>query len=212
LAWWAGGRHSSAHRRLGRGNPLFIEELLRAAHANPERVDCTLTLGPFEGASLPPAVEALIAAELDCLPPQDRMVLELASVVGRVFDWASVASLAPAGLRPQVGAILLALARRGLICVADQQPDQDAFIFRHGLLRVGAYQAIPLQRRAALHMQVAERIAEMADRSAFEDDQAVGHLEQAYHYLAQLAGGKLPASTSMDWPLERLTAEVTARS
>jgi hypothetical protein len=61
-------------------------------------------------------------------------------------------------------------------------------------------------------MQVAERIAEMADRSAFEDDQAVGHLEQAYHYLAQLAGEKLPASTSMDWPLERLTAEVTARS
>ena len=188
------------------GNPLFIEELLRSARADADGAS-TLPLGRLKKPWLPPAVEALIGAELDRLAPQERMVLELASVHGRVFDWASVAALAPAGLRPRVGTVLLTLARRNLIRIADQSPN-DAFTFRHGLLCDGAYQAISLQRRAALHMQAAEWLAEVADRSAFEDDEAVGHLEQAYHYLAQLAGEGLPAPTSLDLPVDRLTAGV----
>ena len=47
----------------------------------------------------------------------ERSVLELASVVGRSFDWPAVAALAPDRLRSRVGALLLALARRGVIRV-----------------------------------------------------------------------------------------------
>ena len=77
------------------------------------------------------------------LTAEERTVLELASVVGRVFDWRSVAALAPAPLAPRVVGVLLALTRRNLLQVADRRHGEDAFSFRHHLLRDAAYQAIP---------------------------------------------------------------------
>jgi predicted ATPase len=115
-------------------------------------------------------------------------VLERASVIGRVFDWASVARLAPAQLRPRVGALLLALAGRSFIRVADRGSGEDVFTFRHRFVRDAAYQAIPKQERVILHVQLAELVAEAAG----EGNEAVGrHLGQAYRYLTQLAGDGL---------------------
>jgi class 3 adenylate cyclase len=194
------------------GNPLFIEELLRCDGAHPGPVDGALgTLGQLQEWPLPPAVEALVGAELDCLPPEERIVLELASVVGRVFDWASVTALAPARLRPQLGAVLFALVRRNLIRVADRGLGTDAFTFRHRLLHDAAYRAVPKRERAILHVRVAERLAEATGRSTYADDPAVGHhLEQAYHYLAQLTGDELPAPTPTAAAVDRTTARLTA--
>ena len=75
---------------MAEGNPLVVEELLRGLQGP----------GPAGGARHPPAVQALIEAELDALPPEERLVLEVASVVGRAFDWASVAALTPATASP----------------------------------------------------------------------------------------------------------------
>jgi class 3 adenylate cyclase len=151
---------------LAEGNPLLIEQVL----------------GDRDGAA-----RALVGAELDELPPEERAVLEAASVVGQVFDWPSVAALAPEPLGPRVGALLLALARRNLIRVADRGAGDDAFRFRNGLLREGTYEAIPMRRRLALHARAAELLATEATGDG--DDEVVGyHLGQAYRYLAQLAG------------------------
>jgi class 3 adenylate cyclase len=151
---------------LAEGNPLLIEQ----------------ALGDRDGAA-----RALLGAELDELPPEERAVLEAASVVGQVFDWPSVAALAPEPLAPRAGALLLALARRNLIRVADRGAGDDAFRFRNGLLREGTYEAIPMRRRLALHARAAELLATEAGDAG--DDEVVGyHLGQAYRYLAQLAG------------------------
>jgi class 3 adenylate cyclase len=168
------------------GNPLFVEEQVRqlVAEGPPHRSGADL--------SVPPTVEALLAAELDRLPPDQRSALELASVLGRSFDWPAVATLAPEGLRSRVGALLLALARRGVIRIADKGHGQDGFEFSQRLLRDAAYRAIPKQERAILHARAAERLAGPGDAAA-EVDEAVGHhLGQAYRYLAQLAGDEPP--------------------
>src|SRR6266545_4301413 len=173
------------------GNPLFIEELLRSLERG---------LG-----------EAGVGAELDRLPPDERTVLELASVVGRLFDWASVAALAPTELRPRVGAVLLALARRNLIRVADRALGEDAFSFRHGLLRDAAYRAIPKRARAVLHVSVAQRLGEAAGGGGFEEDEAVGrHLGLAYRCLAQLAGDAFPRPVPVVAPMQLPHAGTTA--
>ncbi len=99
---------------------------------------------------------------------------------------------------------------RNLIRVAGAGRDDDAFTFRHGLLHAVTYRAIPKRRRAVLYMRRAERAAEAAGRSAFEDDEAVGHLEQPYHYLAQLAGDELSAPACIDRLVDRPTAGVTS--
>jgi class 3 adenylate cyclase len=157
------------------GNPLFVERLVRDLA---DREDPGL-LGRAGSWPVPPAVEALVAVELDRLTTDERAVLELASVVGRVFDWASVAALAPPPLAPRVGGVLLTLARRNLVRVAGREHGEDAFAFRHRLLRDAAYQAIPKRERAILHVRAADRVrGEAADQ----------HLGKAYRYLAQLAG------------------------
>jgi class 3 adenylate cyclase len=161
------------------GNPLFVEQLVRdlADRGDPGLLD---RAGSWP---VPPAVEALVAVELDRLTADERAVLELASVVGRVFDWASVAALAPPPLAPRVGGVLLALARRNLLRVAGREYGEDAFSFRHRLLRDAAYQAIPKRERAILHVRAADRVqGEAADQ----------HLGRAYRYLAQLAGDEPP--------------------
>jgi class 3 adenylate cyclase len=198
---------------LAEGNPLFIEELLRGLDgAGPARVaGAPVTLGRLEELPFPPAVQALIGAELDGLPPEERVVLETASVVGRVFDWASVAALAPTPLGPRVGALLLALARRNLIRVADRRFGDDAFSFRHGLLRDAAYRSIPKRERLILHMRIAERLAAGPGEAVAGEDEAVGyHLGQAYRYLAQLAGPDVPPLTPALRPVHEQPIGVTA--
>jgi class 3 adenylate cyclase len=174
---------------LAEGNPLLTEELLRATGAG---------TGPAAGVAVqleepafPPAVEALVAAELDRLPPEERRVLELASVVGRVFDWASVASLADERLRPRVGTTLLALARRDLIRVAGEEPGGDSFAFRNGVLHEVTYRTLPKRHRAVLHVQVAERL-DGAARDGSHDETIGRHLGQAYRRLAELAADEPP--------------------
>jgi class 3 adenylate cyclase len=168
------------------GNPLFVEEQVRqlVAEGSPHP--------PGADLPVPPTVEALHMAELDRLPSDQRAALELASVLGRSFDWPAVAALAPEGLRSRVGALLLALARHGVIRVADKGHGHDGFEFSHRLLRDAAYRAMPKQERAILHARAAERLPGPGDAAA-EVDEAVGHhLGQAYRYLAQLAGDEPP--------------------
>jgi class 3 adenylate cyclase len=193
---------------LADGNPLLVEELVgQAAGRDDGRV--TGVPGQLEEPAFSPAVEALVAAELDRLPPEERTVLELASVVGRVFDWASVASLAEPRLRPRVGTILLALARRNVVRVVGQGAGGDSFAFRNGVLHDVAYRAVPKRYRAVLHVQVAERLNEAGGRGGTRDEAVGHHLGLAYRHLAQLAGNEppspIPALRAVDLVRARMT-------
>src|SRR5262249_60601240 len=90
----------------------------------------------------PPTIQLLLAARLDRLDAEERAVIERAAVEGKVFHGGAVATMASAALRPHVPTRLLALARKELI-----RPDraefagEDAFRFRHLLIRDAAYHA-----------------------------------------------------------------------
>ena len=117
--------------------------------------------------------------------PRSRPCWKAASVVGPVFDWPSVAALAPEPLG-RGPALLLALARRNLIRVADRGAATTPSGSRNGLLREGAYEAI-----AAAAAGPARPGGRAAGHRGHRrgDDEVVGyHLGQAYRYLAQLAG------------------------
>jgi predicted ATPase len=92
-------------------------------------------------------------------------VIERASVVGKVFYRGAVAELAPAELRPRVDGHLLTLTRKELIR-RDRSgfAGQDAFRFRHLLLRDAAYAALSKRDRATLH----ERMAAWVTRTTGE--------------------------------------------
>jgi class 3 adenylate cyclase len=180
-----GGLDADASDRvvgLAEGNPLVLQELLRP------------------GAPFPSIVDAVVGAELDRLSASERAVLELASVVGPSFPCASVATLASPHLRPQVGSLLLALARRRLLRVDGRERGEDGYTFRHRILHEATYRGVPKWRRAILHARVAERLTKAGVATAAEDEAIGQHLGQAYRYLAQLAGDQLPPPVGVASP------------
>jgi class 3 adenylate cyclase/tetratricopeptide (TPR) repeat protein len=156
------------------GNPLFVEEMV-AMVADHDRPDVTV----------PPTIQALLAARLDQLDTAERGVLERGSIEGQVFHRGAVVALAPEETR--VDGRLVSLVRKDLVrperaVVADD----EAFRFRHLLIRDTAYDGLPKAVRAELHERFAAWLASHADELV-ESDELVGyHLEQAYRYRVEL--------------------------
>ena len=153
---------------IAEGNPLFVEQLL-ALLAEEGDLD-----------HVPATIQALLGARLDSLGDEEREVLEQASVVGLEFEWDALAKLSRDRRRPG-GATLAKLVRKELI--QPHEAIQDAFRFRHMLIRDAAYERIPKELRSELH----ERFAAWLDGRGDEFDEVIGyHLEQAYLCLAGL--------------------------
>jgi tetratricopeptide (TPR) repeat protein len=157
------------------GNPLFVEQLvaMQAESGN----------GELE---IPPTIQALLAARIDRLEPEERSVIERASIEGRMFHRGAVAELLPERARPRVGSHLMTLVRKELIR-PDRAvlPGDDGFRFGHILIRDAAYDALPKRLRADLH----ERFAAWLEARLGGDapGEILGyHLEQAYRYRVEL--------------------------
>jgi class 3 adenylate cyclase/tetratricopeptide (TPR) repeat protein len=160
--------------RVAEGNPLFVEEMLALVRHSPDAE-----------VEVPPSIRALLAARLDQLDPAERAVLERGSVEGRSFHRGAVVALADGEGR--VDQRLLALVRKELL-----RPDRpvfagdDAYRFRHLLIRDAAYDALPKTVRADLHRRFAAWL-EQHGRELVELDEILGyHLEQAARYLDEL--------------------------
>jgi tetratricopeptide (TPR) repeat protein len=174
-----GGRELGAgvrERILGAagGNPLFVEEMAAMVQASGN-----------EEVGVPPTLQALLTARLDQLDRPERSVLERGAVEGEVFHHGALQALTPDESR--LTNQLTALVRKELIC-----PDrplfagEDAFRFRHLLMRDAAYESLPKAERAELHEQFADWLEEHG-AELVELDQLLGyHVEQAYRYLQEL--------------------------
>jgi len=173
------------------GNPLFVEELLGKLIDDGFLVtagDGWSPTGDLRRLTIPPSIQALLAARLDGLSGEERTVIERAAVEGKVFHRGAVTELAPEPMRGHVRDRLASLMRMELV-----RPDQasfageEAYRFRHLLIRDAAYQALAKQTRSELHERFAawlERIA--ADRLAEYEEIIAYHLEQAYQYRTEL--------------------------
>ena len=153
--------------------------------------------------TVPPTIQALLAARLDQLDAPERDVLERGSVEGRVFHRGAVQALAPE--ESQVMARLTSLVRKELVRPDKSElPGEDAFRFRHLLVRDAAYDALPKATRAELHERFAGWLVENG-RDLVELDEILGyHLEQACRYQAEL-GAPVDDSVAGD-ARQRLTA------
>ena len=174
------------------GNPLFVEETLAMliddglVSRDDDRWRVT---GDLSAVTVPPSIHALLAARLDRLTSEERAVLEAAAVIGKDFFVGAVRDLVPEDSRQRVPADLMGLVRKELIHPERTTlPGEDAFRFRHLLIRDSAYDAIAKTRRAELHERVADWLERVAGDAVGEQEEIVGyHLEQAWIYRTQLA-------------------------
>ncbi len=177
--------------QVAEGNPLFLEELIATlVEDGVVRNDHgTLVLATSDAEiRTPPTIQALISARLDRLEPSERSVAQRASVVGRIFQRSAVIDLSPDPERYSVEARLVGLVRREVI-----RPDtagldgDDAFRFRHLLVRDAAYDGLPKSERAALHARFADWVVRTKGERLPEYEEVVGyHLEQAHAYRREL--------------------------
>jgi len=173
------------------GNPLFLEEMLRMLEddgllSNDGGV--WKVVGDLSQVAVPATIQALLAARLDRLGPQERVVLGAASVIGKEFWWGAVSELCPESLRPHVGSHLQTLVRKGLISPERSTlAGEDAFRFHHILILDASYSGLPKERRAELHERFAAWAEERPGDRMPEFEAVVGyHLEQAFRYRREL--------------------------
>ncbi|HEY3034819.1 MAG TPA: AAA family ATPase, partial [Streptosporangiaceae bacterium] len=169
-----GARLREQVRATAGGNPLFVEEML-ALLAEPGSGDL----------AVPATIAALLAARLDQLAPAERTVLECGSVEGQSFHRGPVQVMAPE--ERDVPRRLMALIHKDLVR-PDRPvlPGEDAFRFRHLLIRDAAYQALAKTDRAQLHERFARWLEEYGAGLVQLDEIAGYHLEQAFGYRCEL--------------------------
>src|SRR5947208_841404 len=174
------------------GNPLYAEEYARM-------------LAEHDGGDLPlpETVQGLIAARIDGLAPEEKALLQDASVVGKVF-W-------PGALAGADATALHALERKEFVR-RDRRSSiagETQYAFLHALVRDVAYGQIPRAERAEKHRRAAEWLGALAG------DRAEDHAEMlAHHYrealtLAEAAG---IGTSSLQEPARRAFAQAAERA
>ena len=165
-------------RDAAEGNPLFVEEMVALVEDSGDG-----------DVAVPGTIHALLAARLDQLEPAERGVLERGAVEGRVFHRGAVQALAPE--ETHVETRLNGLVRKELVRPDKPQlPGEDAYRFRHLLIRDAAYDALPKATRADLHERFAEWL-ELHGSGLVELDEVLGyHLEQACRYRVELGASE----------------------
>jgi class 3 adenylate cyclase len=160
--------------RTSEGNPLFLQEMAVLARESGE-------------VEVPPSIQALLAARLEQLDPRERDLLERAAVEGELFHRSAVYALSGAGGSADVDPPLAALIEKDLIRPAPGNVVGDeAYRFRHLLIRDAAYERLPKATRARLHERYAQWLEHTAVDFAEVDEIAGWHLEQAVRHEREL--------------------------
>src|SRR5205814_298996 len=104
------------------------------------------------------------------------------------FQRSAVSELSPPESRDHLGARLMGLVRKELLRPdRSTAPGDEAFRFRHILVRDAAYAALPKEQRADLHARFADWLERIAGDRLLEYEEVIAyHLEQAHHYRSEL--------------------------
>jgi len=177
------GTDAELERRIAgaEGNPFYILQLLKAGAGT----------GAAEGIA-PRAPRSAVAQHLRSLSPDGLRLLQVASVLGRDFSVAEVATMTGSAASGLLDAVAEAMLAEMLVEVP------AGLAFRHDLLRQAVYDGLPASARVALHRDAAEAL----QRTGASAVRVAGHLaigaapgdESAVAVMQQAVGELTPAS------------------
>jgi predicted ATPase/class 3 adenylate cyclase len=180
----------AAEARIARaadGNALFAEELVAMLVDDgllARDGDRWVASADLAELPVPSSIHTLLSARLESLPAAERAILTSAAVEGVVFHRGAAANLAGHSSDPELDLGLTALLRRDLIRrEAADFPGEEAYRFRHVLIRDAAYRSLTKHARADLHERHAAWLEWVAQDRLREFEEIVGyHFEQAFQY------------------------------
>src|SRR5262249_22299554 len=157
------------------GNPLFIEESIRTLVETgalaQERGAYRLTR-PIQAIEIPPTVQVILAARIDRLAADDKLLLPTDSVLGKHVPPVLLHAVAEAG-DDAVRWGLTRLQAAEFLYETRLFPDPE-YTFKHALTHEVTYGTLLQDRRKALHARIVdaielsypERLAEHVERLA----------------------------------------------
>ena len=157
------------------GVPFFIEECVRilgGRDALQTSRGGSQLVGRLADLAVPDSVQAILAARIDRLPAEEKLLLQSAAVIGRDVPLAllrEVAGLTDEALRRAIAH----LQETAFLYEARRFPDV-AYTFTHSLTQSVSYESVLLSRRRALHARLVDeierlyagRLAEQVERLA----------------------------------------------
>jgi class 3 adenylate cyclase/tetratricopeptide (TPR) repeat protein len=159
------------------GNPFFLEESVRTL------VETGVLVGerrayrlaqPLDSLQVPATVQAVLAARIDRLPPEDKRLLQTAAVIGTEVPWPllqAIADVPEAALHQG----LTRLQAAEFLYEARLFPELE-YTFKHALTHEVAYGSLLQQRRRPLHARVVEAIEGLyADRLTDQVERLAHH-------------------------------------
>lgn len=137
------------------GNPFYIEELLNYLHdrnIDPQQPEA------LEQIDLPNSLHSLILSRIDQLTENQKTLLKVASVIGRLFRAAMLWGIYDQfGDQEQVRSDLDILSAMDLTPLDTPEPEL-AYLFKHILTQEVAYETLAFATRAKLHDQIGQYI------------------------------------------------------
>jgi predicted ATPase len=138
------------------GNPFYIEEIIRSL------MDAGLVIREnsrwlvpqsIEDIAVPDTLVGVITTRLDGLDEKTRDVAHAAAVIGRQFEYHTLAAVY--GNRQVLDLALTELQQRELIREKSRTP-QRIYLFKHALTQETAYASLLKRNRQRMHLRVAE--------------------------------------------------------
>jgi class 3 adenylate cyclase/tetratricopeptide (TPR) repeat protein len=153
------------------GNPLYAEEFVRMLEA-----------GGTSGGELPDSVQGIVTARIDLLPPDEKELLQNASVLGKVV-WSDALLALSDGPDWKLTETLRGLERKEFLRREHRSAVAGAlqYAFVHALVRDAAYAQLPRATRAERHLAVARWIESLPEDRAEDRAETLAH-----HYLTAI--------------------------
>jgi predicted ATPase/class 3 adenylate cyclase len=165
------------------GVPLYAVETVRMLLDRGLLVQDGATyrvVGEIESLAIPETLQALAAARLDGLSPDERRLVQDASVLGKSFTRTALATVTGIG-NAELDQLLGALVRKELLGLQSdpRSPEHGQYFFLQDLIRQVAYETLAKRDRRAKHLAAAEHLgASLTDDEVAEV--VASHLLEAY--------------------------------
>ncbi len=186
------------------GNPFFLEESVRTLVETKVLEGAPGAYRPtraLAGVQMPATAQAIVAARIDRLDPEDKRLLQAASAIGKDVSLAlleAIGDLPESGLRQS----LARLQAAEFLYETRLFPEVE-YTFKHALTHEVTYGGLLQERRRELHARIVHAIETLyGDRLSEQIERLAHHAvrgelgEKAVHYL-RLAGLKATARSAL---------------
>ena len=158
------------------GNPFFLEESVRTLVEIGVLVGApgAYVLGkPLDSLQVPATVQAVLAARIDRLPPEEKRLLQTAAVIGTEVPFALLRAIAD--LPEDILHRGLAHLQAAEFLYETRLFPEPEYTFKHALTHEVAYNSLLLERRRGLHGRLVEALEALAPERVVEQVERLAH-------------------------------------